>query len=231
MSEMSPAFPRPLPERRVLEGRHARIEPLAAVHADTLFAASSGDAAQELFRFMLAYAPADRAAFDAWLASVVASSDPLVFGVIDRASGRCEGRLSLMRITPEHGVVEIGGILWGPAIARTRVATDAFFLIAQYVFESLRYRRLEWKCNVRNEASRRAALRFGFQFEGVFRQHMMLKGENRDTAWYGMVDGDWPQVGAALRAWLAPDNFDAAGSQRARLQHLRAAVSADRPSV
>lgn len=231
MIDTAPPFPRPLPGRCVLDGAYARIEPLAAKHAETLFAASSGAQAQELFRFLLAYAPADRAAFDTWMASSIAADDPLAFAVIDRASGRCEGRLSLMRITPEHGVVELGGILWGPAIARTRVATDAFFLIARYVFETLGYRRLEWKCNTRNEASRRAAERFGFEFEGVFRQHMMLKGENRDTAWYGMIDGDWPQVGAALRAWLAPDNFDAAGSQRARLQDLRAAVSADRPSV
>lgn len=223
MDDAALALPRPRPERYVLEGRYARIEPLALAHADTLFAASSGASAQELFRFLLAYAPADRATFDAWLAGSIEASDPLVFAVIDRASGRCEGRLSLMRITPEHGVVELGGILWGPAIARTRVATDAFFLIARYVFETLRYRRFEWKCNVRNEASRSAALRFGFQFEGVFRQHMMLKGENRDTAWYGMIDGDWRLVGAALRAWLAADNFDAAGKQRARLEDLRAA--------
>ena len=222
------AFPRPLPQRCVLEGAYARIEPLAGKHAESLFAASSGEQAQELFRFLLAHAPQDRQAFDAWLASSTAADDPLVFAVIDRASGRCEGRQSLMRITPEHGVVELGGILWGPAIARTRVATDAFFLIASYVFETLGYRRLEWKCNTRNEASRRAAERFGFQFEGVFRQHMMLKGENRDTAWYGMVDGDWPLVGAALRAWLDTRNFDADGKQRARLQDLRAASAQSR---
>lgn len=209
----------------MLEGRYARIEPLAAQHAETLFAASSGAQAQELFRFMLSYPPTDRAAFDTWLASTIAAADPLVFAVIDRATGRCEGRLSLMRITPEHGVVELGGILWGPAVARTRVATDAFFLIARYVFESLRYRRLEWKCNLRNQASQQAALRFGFQYEGVFRQHMMLKGENRDTAWFGMIDGDWPLVGTALRAWLAADNFDADGKQRIKLSDLRAALS------
>lgn len=222
------AFPRPLPQRCVLEGAYARIEPLASKHAESLFAASSGEQAQELFRFLLAHAPQDRQAFDAWLASSTAADDPLVYAVIDRASGRCEGRLSLMRITPEHGVVELGGILWGPAIARTRVATDAFFLTARYVFETLGYRRLEWKCNVRNEASRRAAERFGFQFEGVFRQHMMLKGENRDTAWYGMLDGDWPLAGAALRAWLDTRNFDADGKQQVRLQDLRAASAQSR---
>ncbi len=225
MGDAPVQFPRPRPERCVLEGAYARIEPLAATHAESLFDASSGEQAQELFRFLLAYPPADRAAFDAWLASSIATDDPLVFAVVDRASGRCEGRLSLMRITPEHGVVELGGILWGPAIARTRVATDAFFLIARHVFESLRYRRLEWKCNVRNEASQRAALRFGFQYEGVFRQHMLLKGENRDTAWFGMIDGDWPLVGAALRAWLDAHNFDADGMQKARLQDLRAALT------
>ncbi len=228
MNSSPPAFPRPLPHRCVLEGAYARIEPIARKHAESLFAASSGEQAQELFRFLLAYAPQDREAFDAWLASNAAADDPLVFAVIDRASGRCEGRQSLMRITPEHGVVELGGILWGPAIARTRVATDAFFLTARYVFETLGYRRLEWKCDTRNQASRRAAERFGFQFEGVFRQHMMLKGENRDTAWYGMLDGDWPEVGAALRAWLDARNFDADGKQRVRLQDLRAAPGESR---
>jgi RimJ/RimL family protein N-acetyltransferase len=122
-----------------------------------------------------------------------------------------------MRITPEHGVIEIGNILWGPPIARTRVATEALYLAAKYVFEDLGYRRFEWKCNDLNEPSKRAAARFGFAFEGVFRQHMWTKGANRDTAWFAMLDGDWPRLRAAYERWLDPENFDPAGRQRAKL--------------
>jgi RimJ/RimL family protein N-acetyltransferase len=122
-----------------------------------------------------------------------------------------------MRITPEHGVIEVGGILWGPAIARTRVATEALLLHARYAFDTLGYRRFEWKCNVRNEPSMRAARRFGFAFEGIFRQHMVIKGENRDTAWFAMVDADWPRIRSGFERWLAPENFDREGRQKARL--------------
>jgi RimJ/RimL family protein N-acetyltransferase len=122
-----------------------------------------------------------------------------------------------MRITPEHGVIEIGHILWGPAIARSRVATEALFLWAAYVFETLGYRRFEWKCNARNEPSIRAARRFGFTYEGTFRQHLVVKGENRDTSWFAMLDGEWPALRDAYARWLDPANFDADGGQRTRL--------------
>jgi RimJ/RimL family protein N-acetyltransferase len=122
-----------------------------------------------------------------------------------------------MRITPEHGVIEIGNILWGAPIARTRVATEALYLAAKYVFEDLGYRRFEWKCNDLNAPSKRAARRFGFTFEGVFRQHMWVKGANRDTAWFAMLDREWPRIRAAYERWLDPANFDAAGRQRAAL--------------
>ena len=145
----------------------------------------------------------------------------MCFAVIDRASGRCEGRQSLMRITPEHGVIEIGNILWGPAIARSRVATEALFLFARHVFEDLGYRRFEWKCDARNEPSRRAAARFGFVYEGLFRQHMVIKGDNRDTAWFAMIDRDWPALRANYERWLAPSNFDETGRQHKRLEELR----------
>ena len=138
--------------------------------------------------------------------------------MIDRATGRAEGRQSLMRIEPVHGVIEVGNILWGPAIARTRVATEALHLHAAYVFDTLGYRRFEWKCHNMNEPSKRAALRFGFTFEGVFRQHMVTKGRNRDTAWFAMTDGDWRgRLRAGYEAWLRPGNFDAAGRQKGKL--------------
>jgi RimJ/RimL family protein N-acetyltransferase len=138
--------------------------------------------------------------------------------VIDRASGRAEGRQSLMRITPEHGVIEVGGIYWGPAIARTRVTTEALFLHARYVFDELGYRRFEWKCNDLNEPSKAAARRFSFTFEGVFRQHMIVKGHNRDTAWFSMLDSEWPGIKAEFARWLDPGNFDLDGAQRTKLR-------------
>ena len=118
----------------------------------------------------------------------------MLFAVVDKATGKAEGRQALMRIVPEHGVIEIGSIFWGPAMARRRLATEALYLHARYVFDELGYRRFEWKCNNLNEPSKAAALRFGFTFEGVFRQHMIQKGENRDTAWFSMLDGEWPAL-------------------------------------
>ena len=206
--------PRPLPV--VLEGRYARLEPLdPARHGADLFASAQAEA--ERFRYLFDEPPQDRAAFDIWLERAAASTDPLFYAVIDKRTGRAEGRQTLMRIDPAHGVIEIGNILWGPAIARSRVATEALYLFAEHVF-ALGYRRFEWKCNDANEPSKRAALRFGFKPEGVFRQHMVVKGLNRDTAWFSITDREWPALQAAYRAWLDPANFDASGGQRQRLQ-------------
>jgi RimJ/RimL family protein N-acetyltransferase len=209
---------RPRPERVALEGRYCRLEPLElARHADALFAASAAPGAEERFRYLWDQPPADRGAMAGWIEQAASTTDPLFHGVVDRATGRCEGRQAYLRITPEHGVIEIGHVLWGPAIARTRVATEALALYASYAFDTLGYRRFEWKCNAENDASRRSALRFGFQYEGTFRQHMVVKGANRDTAWFAMTDGDWPRVRDAFDLWLAPSNFDADGRQRQRL--------------
>ncbi|MCZ8185366.1 MAG: GNAT family protein [Beijerinckiaceae bacterium] len=218
MSELTHWTPRPLPERRILEGRYCRLEPLdAARHGDQLFEASMAPGAEARHRYLFE-SPMERAAFQTWLEGRAASLDPLFFAVIDRATGRVEGRQTLMRIDPAHGVIEIGSILWGPAIARSRVATEALYLFAAHAFDALGYRRFEWKCNDRNEPSKRAALRFGFTYEGLFRQHMVAKGENRDTAWYSMIDREWPALRAGYQAWLHPDNFDSNGHQRARLE-------------
>jgi RimJ/RimL family protein N-acetyltransferase len=127
-----------------------------------------------------------------------------------------------MRIDAANGVVEIGNIYWGPELARTAAATEALYLFASHVFDDLGYRRFEWKCNDRNEPSKRAAIRFGFSYEGTFRQHMVVKGENRDTAWYAMIDRDWPAIAAAMRQWLDPANFDRDGRQKRRLEDFRA---------
>jgi RimJ/RimL family protein N-acetyltransferase len=205
----------------MLEGRFCRLEPLDPVrHGDQLFAASMALGAEERFRYLLD-SPQDRADFEGWLTRAAGSEDPMCYAVIDLSSGRCQGRQSLMRITPEHGVIEVGSILWGPAIARSRVATEALYLFARYVFDQLGYRRFEWKCDARNEPSMRAARRFGFTYEATFRQHMVVKGQNRDTAWFAIIETDWPAIRRAFEQWLEPANFDHQGRQRMRLEDLR----------
>jgi len=210
--------PWPRPPHATLEGRWVRLEALNAGHATDLHAASCAPGATERFRWLFEDPPRDLAELRAWIAAVAAREDPLFFAVMDRATGRCGGRQSLMRITPAHGVIEIGHILWGPAIARTRLATEALFLTARHVFDDLGYRRFEWKCHDGNAPSKAAALRFGFRHEGVFRQHMWHKGANRDTAWFAILDHEWPALRAEYERWLEPGNFDAAGRQRSALR-------------
>ena len=206
------------PERITLEGYYTRIEPLdAARHGDDLFASAQAPGAEDRFRYLFEDAPADYAAFSPWLEKAASSSDPLVFATIDKRTGRAEGRQALMRMDNTHGVIEIGSILWGPAIARSRVTTETLFLFASYVFDTLGYRRFEWKCNNLNEPSKQAAERFGFVYEGIFRQHMVAKGKNRDTAWFAMIDADWPQLKARYERWLHPENFHEAGHQKTKL--------------
>jgi RimJ/RimL family protein N-acetyltransferase len=214
----------PPPQRVKLTGRYAELVPLdVAAHGEELFLSSSLPGAAERFRYLGQEVP-ERASFFEWVASVAASEDPLFFAVIGRADGRCHGRQALMRIDTQNGVIELGNILWNPGIAKTRVATEAFALAAAYVFDQLGYRRFEWKCDAANVPSRRAAERFGFTFEGVFRQHMMVKGRNRDTAWFSMLDSEWPTNRAAFEAWLDPANFTADGTQKYSLRELRSAV-------
>ena len=181
--------------------------------------AAAGDPA--IWRYLPTGPYPDEAPFAALLESYAASEDPLFFTIVDLRDERPAGIASYLRITPEHGVIEIGHIWFGQSLQRTRQATEAIFLLARHVFDDLGYRRLEWKCNARNEASRRAADRFGFTFEGIFRQHMVIKDENRDSAWYSMLDGEWPGIRAGFERWLAPANFDADGRQRQRLSRLR----------
>jgi RimJ/RimL family protein N-acetyltransferase len=154
------------------------------------------------------------------LEAMQASTDPLFYTLVRQPSGRGEGIAAYLRITPEHGVIEIGNIWFGTPMQRTTAATETIYLLARHAFDELGYRRLEWKCNALNAGSRRAAERFGFRFEGVFGQHMVVKGRNRDTAWYAITDDRWPAVRAAFESWLAPSNFDSEGRQRARLDAL-----------
>jgi RimJ/RimL family protein N-acetyltransferase len=211
----------PMPERKDIEGRYCILKPLdPARHTSGLFVAVTGDAAERLHLWLPETPPKSLGDVRDWATAKAQLTDPLFFAVIEKATGRVEGRQALMRIDTANGVCEIGNILWGPKISGTRIATEALFLFADYVF-SLGYRRFEWKCNAANEPSRRAGLRFGFQFEGVFRQHMVVKGQNRDTAWYAIMDSEWPALKAAYQAWLDPANFDDFAQQKRRLEDFK----------
>jgi RimJ/RimL family protein N-acetyltransferase len=213
-----------MPERVVLEGETVRVEPADPLrHAEQLYGAAAG--AGSIWDF-LPYGPfASQTEFTEWLKARAESSDPLFFAIVDREVGEARGMASLLRMAPEHGAIEIGHIWFAPALQKTRAATEAIYLLSRYAFE-LGNRRYEWKCNALNAGSRRAAERFGFTFEGVFRQHQVVKGRNRDTAWYSMTDAEWPSRRAAFEAWLAPGNFDSSGRQRRSLAELRDGIQA-----
>jgi RimJ/RimL family protein N-acetyltransferase len=208
------------PARAALDGETVRLEPLdPSRHGDELFAETAG--ADSTWDY-LAYGPfGDRDQFVRWLEQRAPLDDPLTFAIIDRANATARGLASLMRIDPANGVIEIGHIWLSPRLQRTRQATETIYLMSRYAFE-LGNRRLEWKCDALNSASRRAADRFGFVFEGVFRNHMVIKDRNRDTAWYSITDAEWPSRKAAFEAWLSPENFDPAGRQKSALADLRA---------
>lgn len=216
MSTPQPA--RGLPERIAFEGRYVRLEPLAQSHAADLFAAADVPDAVERFRYLPSDPPATLAGMQEWIARAARPDDPILFALVDTATGRAGGWQQFMRIVPEHGVIELGYIYWGPGVARTRLATEALYLAARHAFDDLGYRRFEWKCNAANAPSRRAAERFGFVYEGTFRQHMIVRGENRDTAWFAMLDGDWPRIRAEYERWLDPSNFAPDGTQKSKLQ-------------
>lgn len=207
-----------------MEGRFVQLEPIdAARHGDALFSVTADE--PERFRYLFEPPPKDRTAMQPWLDKAEASTDPFWFTVIDKASGEIVGRQSFMRIDPTFGVIEIGSILWSGRMARRPAATEALYLFARHAFDDLGYRRFEWKCDNRNEPSKRAATRFGFTFEGVFRQHMIVKGQNRDTAWFSMLDSEWPVIGSAFERWLDPSNFDADGGQLKRLEEIRSGLA------
>jgi RimJ/RimL family protein N-acetyltransferase len=209
------------PDRTILEGRIVTLRPLdPEVDGDPLWESAGGAEREHLWAYLFDGPFADRAAFDAHLASKAASKDPLYLTIVDRRSGLAAGHAAYLRIEPVHRTIEVGSILFGEALQRTAGATEAMVLMARHVFEDLGYRRYEWKCDALNAPSRRAALRLGFRFEGIFRQHLIVKGRSRDTAWYSMLDAEWPRRKAAFERWLDPANFDAAGRQRLSLASL-----------
>ena len=207
--------PAKLPADVMLRGRYGAVERLdPRRHGASLWEAVRGY--DSIWTYM-AYGPfADDAAFYHWLTTRRDLTDPFYYAVVE-PSGRTVGLATLMSIRADMRVVEVGNILYSPALQRTPLATEAQYLLAAYAFEALSYRRYEWKCDALNAASRRAALRFGFTQEGVFRDHMIIKGRNRDTAWFAMLETEWPARKAAFERWLAPENFSTAGSQKMAL--------------
>jgi RimJ/RimL family protein N-acetyltransferase len=215
------ALPLEWPERRVHEGRLVRLEPVdPEQHTAELYHAGHQDRA--IWEY-LPYGPYEsEAAFGDWLAECAASRDPLFFAIRDRRTGTAEGIASYLTIEPAHASIEIGHIWFGPNLQRTPQATEALFLLLAHALDAdaLGYRRTEWKCNAANERSRRAALRLGYTFEGIFYQHRVVKGHNRDTAWFSILDREWPAIRQALSSWLTPENFTADGRQIRSLSDL-----------
>lgn len=210
------------PSRAVLSGRFCRLEPLeTAVHADALFAANAADVEGRMWTYLAVGPFASREAYHAWTDAGSRTTDPLFFAIVDNAAGLPVGVAAYLRIDPANGSIEIGHLAYSPALQRTAAATEAMYLMILHVFE-LGYRRCEWKCNDLNAPSRTAALRLGFTFEGVFRQAAVVKGRNRDTAWFSIIDTEWPERRAAFERWLSLDNFDAQGRQHRSLVECRA---------
>ncbi len=213
-----PTPPRPRPV--VLNGRHVTLGPLAPEKdAADLYAATHGSEKERLFAYLFDGPYESEAAMAEGLRVAAASSDNATLAIRDATTARTLGRATFMRVELAHRTVEVGSILFSPALARTAAATEAMYLMADHAF-SLGFRRYEWKCDALNAPSRAAAERLGFRFEGVFRKHMIIKGRSRDTAWFAITEDEWPAVKRAMEAWLAPENFDAAGRQKRRLRDL-----------
>jgi RimJ/RimL family protein N-acetyltransferase len=218
----------PTPAKRpeaglVLEGRHVRLVPVdPEAHLDALHAAAHGPGHEALWQYLGTEPFPDKAAFRGYLEKAAAASDPFMLAILDGETGEPVGHATYMRIEPAHRVIEVGNILYTPRLQRSPGASEAMYLMARHAFEEMGYRRYEWKCNDLNAPSRRAAHRYGFTYEGTFRQHMIVKGRSRDTAWYAMLDGDWPARRRAFELWLDPGNFGPDGQQKLALSALNA---------
>lgn len=224
---VGPAVPdwtsRPAPQRCDISGHYCRLEPLDAQrHAAELHASYAQAADGRDWTYMSVGPFDDPVSYRRHVEKIAAGSDPLHYAVIDLGTQRAVGTLSLMRIDTTHGSIEVGQVMFSPLLKRTPISTEAQYLLMKYAFEGLGYRRYEWKCDSLNAPSRRAAERLGFRFEGIFRQHVIYKGRSRDTAWFAVIDRDWPLLRRAFNAWLAAENFDAQGRQRRSLSELRA---------
>lgn len=219
--------PRPRPSAPTIEGRRCRLEALdARRHAADLFTAfaSAPDLRDWTYLFNGPFDTLEQ--YVAYLEKVATGNDPFYYAIVDRTSGRAMGVFSLLRIDPANGTVEVGHVLFAPSLKRSPLATEAQYLLMRYVFAELGYRRYEWKCDSLNAPSRRAAERLGFQFEGIFRQAVVYKQRSRDTAWFSILDHEWPRHRAAFERWLASENFDENGQQRRSLSAIRALLEA-----
>jgi RimJ/RimL family protein N-acetyltransferase len=215
-------MPPPRPPRTAMQGRYCRVEPIAPErHAAELHAANMLDPSGRAFTYLTSGPFDTPAAYRQWMEKSCLGDDPLFHAIIDAASGKAVGVATFMRIDAGNGVIEVGNINYSPLLQRTPAATEAMYLMMKRAFE-LGYRRYEWKCDALNAPSRAAAQRLGFSYEGLFRQATVYKGRSRDTAWYSIIDSEWPQLEQAYTHWLAPDNFDASGRQRQRLSDLTA---------
>jgi RimJ/RimL family protein N-acetyltransferase len=213
----------PQSENEVVTGKHICLEPLKDRHADDLFPNVGGESHAHLWDYMPRGPFLDLSDFQSYIHDCANSKDVSFWAIRDRKTNQIVGHTSFLRIDPSNATVEIGNIMYSPSLQKTVAASEVWFLLAQRAF-TCGFRRLEWKCNARNEPSRRAALRFGHEFEGVFRQHMIVKGKNRDTAWYAILDGDWPRLERAVQAWMDDSNFDGDGMQLEGLVSIREKV-------
>jgi len=214
----------PPPPREPMAGRYCRVEPVdPARHARELHDANMRDPSGPAFTYLGVGPFPTYESYLTWLETSCLGDDPLFHAIVDTASGRAVGVASFMRIDTRNGVIEVGHLNYSPLLQRTRAATEAMYLMMKRAFE-LGYRRYEWKCDALNAPSRAAAQRLGFSYEGIFRQAVVYKGRNRDTAWYAMIDAEWPQIDAAFTCWLDPANFDADGRQRTSLSSLTAPI-------
>jgi RimJ/RimL family protein N-acetyltransferase len=222
---INPVDPLPialLPRRSAIEGRYCVVEPLdPRLHGDDLYEVShTGDGSEAIWAY-LPYGPfSSREAFVSWLRTMSASADPLFSAIRDRRTGKVGGQASLMTIEPLHGSIEIGHIMLGLPLQNTAAGTEALFLLMSHAMDDLQYRRLEWKCDAMNAPSRNAARRLGFAYEGLFYNHRVVKNRNRDTAWYSILDSEWPAVRSCFEQWLSPGNFDSDGYQKSSLSQL-----------
>ncbi len=212
------------PPRTPMVGRYCRVEPIdPARHADDLYRANALDPSKRNFTYLTIGPFEGFDAYREWMARAAKSEDPLFHAIVDTATGKAAGIATFMRVDPKNGVIEVGNLNFSPLLQRKPAATEAMYLMMKRAFE-LGYRRYEWKCDSLNAASRAAAQRLGFSYEGIFRQSVIYKGRGRDTAWYAMIDSEWPELERAFQRWLDPANFDASGNQKLRLSDLTAPV-------
>lgn len=220
--------PAPRPSRITLPGRTVTLEPLQASHAEELFPHIGGEEHGWLWDYMLGGPPLTIDELRAYLDTFEKSDNSILWSIRVHADrhvneSKLMGYIGLLNIVPVHRSIEVGHVMYSPALQRTRPATETLFLLARYALRDLGYRRLEWKCNNLNQPSKKAALRYGFRYEGVFRQHMIIKGRNRDTAWYSLLDSEWAEEGgveAGFERWLEDGNFDEQGRQKRRLEEF-----------